>query len=137
MQQLDHQQQQHAISVARRHIVSSYRYYSPMYLVPGPIQASHCTAWHLHVEDSHLKTLYSRVKFSERFNSRVGVYTFEYFMERKYCKSVGTRKQFCFNDCGRLRFYLNMRLVALENLSPYPSMHMKNVQIRGHTRLVL
>jgi hypothetical protein len=31
---------------------------------------------HLHVEDSHLKTLDSRVKFSKRFNSRVGGYTY-------------------------------------------------------------
>jgi hypothetical protein len=30
---------------------------------------------HQHVEDSHLNTLDSRVKFSERFNSRVVGYT--------------------------------------------------------------
>jgi hypothetical protein len=62
-------------SAVSRHTASSYRYYSPIYLVLGPIQASRCTAWHLWIhlyfEDSHLKTLDSRVKFFKRFNSRV------------------------------------------------------------------
>jgi hypothetical protein len=31
---------------------------------------------HLHFKDPHLKTLDSRVKFSERFNSRVGGYIY-------------------------------------------------------------
>jgi hypothetical protein len=57
----------------------------------------------------------------------------ECFMERKYCKFVGTIKWFCFYDCGRLQFYLTMRPVALEIISPYLSMHIKNVQIGGRT----
>jgi hypothetical protein len=47
-QQLDHQHQRHAILMASRYVVSSYWYYSPIYLVSGPIQAYHCAAWHLH-----------------------------------------------------------------------------------------
>jgi hypothetical protein len=63
------------ISVASRHAASSYQYYSLIYLVPRPMQMSRCVAWHLQIhlyfKDSHLKTLDSRVKFSEKFNSKV------------------------------------------------------------------
>jgi hypothetical protein len=40
---------------------------------------------HLHFEDSHLKILDSRVKFSERFNSRVGGYTYSISLAKKAC----------------------------------------------------
>jgi hypothetical protein len=45
MQLLDHQQ--YMTSAASRHAASSYRYYSPLCLVLGPMQALWCTAWHL------------------------------------------------------------------------------------------
>jgi hypothetical protein len=47
MQQLDHQRQRYMTSAASRHTASSYWYYSPLYLVSGPMQASRCATWHL------------------------------------------------------------------------------------------
>jgi hypothetical protein len=46
-QQLDHQHQQDMTSAASRHVASSYWYYSPLCLVPEPMQASCYAAWHL------------------------------------------------------------------------------------------
>jgi hypothetical protein len=45
MQQLDCQQ--HMTSAASWHTTNSYWYYSPIYFVLGPMQASRCAAWHL------------------------------------------------------------------------------------------
>jgi hypothetical protein len=46
---------------------------------------------------------------------------------------VGSGKQSYFDDCGRPRFSLTTSLLALESISPYIFMHMKNVQIGGRT----
>jgi hypothetical protein len=45
----------------------------------------------------------------------------------------GSEKWCCFDDWGWLQFLLTMRLIALESLSLYITMHMKNIQIRGST----
>jgi hypothetical protein len=47
MQRLDHQQQYYMTLAASRLAASSYRYYSPLCLVSGPMQACQCAAWHL------------------------------------------------------------------------------------------
>jgi hypothetical protein len=44
---LDRQHQQYMTLAVSRHIVSSYRYCSPLCLVLGPMQVSRCIAWHL------------------------------------------------------------------------------------------
>jgi hypothetical protein len=63
-QQLDHQRQRqrHVILAASRHVASSYRYYSPIYLVPGPMQASHCAAWHLHETSTFRRLVFEDFK---------------------------------------------------------------------------
>jgi hypothetical protein len=47
MQHLDHQHQQYMTLAVSRHAAISYLYCSPIYLVPGPMQVSHCAVWHL------------------------------------------------------------------------------------------
>jgi hypothetical protein len=52
MWQLERQHQQHMTLAVRRQAASSYWYCSPIYLVRGPMQAFHYTAWHLHDEST-------------------------------------------------------------------------------------
>jgi hypothetical protein len=48
-QWLNHRHQQWQMFLAAsRHAASSCRYYSPIYLVSRPMQASHCASWHHH-----------------------------------------------------------------------------------------